>query len=594
MRGLWLSCCGLMACMGSGGDSASAVRAELRAASASNPPVVAASVVNEVGLEGVLPTDGDRIDDWHPVDLGLRPVLEVQAGDNTGNLITGIDAIGAGFEIGTRLTICNTNAPQDAGIVQFAPEDTHSAPNNRIWTPGYGRTTGQTATDRMAIGPSSCADVIYMQPDQSDTSIQRWIWIGQDSRLSTAVTKQLGLYPYSFPAPISGSVDDFEGTDLCPMSGGNGGMGGPVAGTCEAGSDPSFTSYTSVFIRTATPDLVTLTGMKYAASGGQQAEGQGPVKLMCNLGPGDLRLSNTDGASTQLDQFKINVGAGSEADIVLRPGGCSLWYHIRDTGGWIPLTHQDYLFDARDVRMTRGLMVTGVDVRSGGENAILSVDNSVADRPMGAYRNHLVRDVGTYDTTAGSVLAIGTSILAAGVRSTGSDTLVNVALDLVAGNGQDNYALWSESGNVYFGRGSQMGTFYANTALFDVSGRASLEGPVTVGGGDFNDAARAQTADPTVRPTASHGALTADSSNFMGRVEHVGAFTSVRLDFANSGFSTTSHCLTQVASLNNPFRPVPALIIVTPSATAPTFTCFAAATGQPTACPDFEYQCWGH
>jgi len=545
-------------------------------------------------LEGVLDTDGRRLDDWHPPDLGLTTVLQVQAGDNHGNYITGIDAVGADIQIGTRITICNANAPQDDGILSFGAEDEHSQPNNRIWPPGYGRNNGQVATTRFTIGPSECDDLIYLQPDQADSTAKRWIVLGPASRLSNTAIKQLGFFPYSRPEPIAGSVDDWDPDDTCPAL-----IGGPLDGTCEGGGGVASTSYTVVLASTVDEAGATITGLKYMSS--KQSDGQGPVKLVFNLGPGDLRLPNNDSGSSPMDRFTMRTG-GNTSDIVLKPFVGAMFFHLRDAGGWMPMSHSDYLFDSRNVTMTKGLLVSGRDETSGSSNAILTVDNTEQSRPSMDYRNAFVRDVGSYDTTNSSMIAFGLVVAADGTRSAGANTVTNVALDLVAGRGDDNYALWTEAGDVYFGRGQQMSRMYANTAMLDVTGQTKVESTLTLGGGEFTGEAHAAVAAASAVPVLDRGSLTHDSSNFVGRVENVGPHTSVRMAFGDGGFVETSHCITQITTTSISWvEPTHGhgpglgdLIIVDPSATEPRFNCFASASHSPAYCPNFEYQCWGH
>jgi len=529
---------------------------------------------------GVLATDGARLDNWHPTGLGTKSTYQIQAGDNHGNWVTGIDAIGAALPLGTRITICNANSPQDDGAVGFSAEDTNSFANNRIWNPGYARNSAQTSTHRFIIGQTSCADFLYVQPDQSDPTTKRWLVVSSVGRVGNSAVKQFGLFPYSVTAPITSgtTVNDYNAPDTCPI------VGGPIAGSCEAGGDPALTSYSVVMLSTTGAGSATVTGMKYAPNGSQNVEGQGPVKYVINLGPGNLKLTNLDASSVAVNQWQVSLG-GAQADIVLPQNRGMMFYHQRDTGGWIPMSKGDYLFDARDVIMTNGLLVSGVTASAGVANTTLMVDQQLTSRALSP-QNIYVRDTGSYDTTAVGRTAYGAIIAQDATRSTGGNTLTNIALLLDANNGQTNYALQTTGGNMYLGLGSQMAILYANTALFDVSTQAKIETTLTLGGGDFTSNTRAAIAQASVAPTANHGTLDASSSNFVGRVTAVGAFTSVTITFSG-GFGTTAFCEAQIEGSAQG-------IYVTPSATAPVFNCFNTSTLAAANCNNFSYNCWGH
>lgn len=95
--------------------------------------------------------------------------------------------------------------------------------------------------------------------------------------------------------------------------------------------------------------------------------------------------------------------------------------------------------------------------------------------------------------------------------------------------------------------------------------------------------------DMHVPTSVNHGALGTGSSNTVGNVTGVGANTSVTLTYSNSGFPHRSWC--QAAT--NTHTGLVEVIIVTNSATAPVFSCFAATTGAASNCEDFTYWCTG-
>jgi hypothetical protein len=88
--------------------------------------------------------------------------------------------------------------------------------------------------------------------------------------------------------------------------------------------------------------------------------------------------------------------------------------------------------------------------------------------------------------------------------------------------------------------------------------------------------------------SANHGTLGTGSTNWSGNVTSVGANTSVVLTLAASGFASRSWCTAQTNS-----TATPEIIVVTNSATAPTFSCFNSTTGTAANCDDFTYGCSG-
>jgi len=93
-----------------------------------------------------------------------------------------------------------------------------------------------------------------------------------------------------------------------------------------------------------------------------------------------------------------------------------------------------------------------------------------------------------------------------------------------------------------------------------------------------------------VAPTSvNHGSLGTGSSNTVGNVTGIGANTSVVLTYSNSGFPNRSWC----QATPNTHTGAVEQIVVTNSATAPTFSCFNTTTGAAANCEDFTYWCTG-
>lgn len=280
-----------------------------------------------------------------PTGLGTSPVVLVHAADDSGSVITGIDAIGASIAVGYRFTLCNTNNPQDDGVLALAPEHTSSTAANRIWTPDWGRDTSQTATSRYIIGPSSCTDLIYMQPNPIDSSVKRWVVV-DNTRFGHLSLKQLGIYPYSTPAAITGTVNNWDPDDVCAA------LGGPNGNTCEAGANVASTSYTMIMVTTTDSSGATITGLKY--TGAATADGEGPIKIICGGGPGPVTLKNGSASSTTINNMLFGTSGDSEADVVLNGDGrCAILYHPRDASTWFAIAKTDYKFNDAPVYVTK-------------------------------------------------------------------------------------------------------------------------------------------------------------------------------------------------------------------------------------------------
>lgn len=530
------------------------------------------------------PLPGVPINNWNPPCLGTNTIVQVTASDNTGTLITGIQAAAS---IGSVLTVCNESSTTDDGVIAFSSLDSASSVGNRILTPGTGlqRTCSVTTTTscqvdadcpvtetcspstgaRYYVGPDQCVTLRYI--DAGAPISQSWPeWIVEAPiRTDQGIVQNLTFYPALTASPItSGSiVDDYNPT--C-----TGGL--PCS---EAGGDNAFLSYSMITLQTTAVGGVTIKGFHYVSD--IHSPTQGPVKVIVNSGPGPITLAN--GASTfPLENIDDGANGDNRGDIAMRPGSTVWLYHPRDTGSWIVLGKRDYWFSERDVNMTMGASVSGPDANAGIANTTLFVDKT-AD--AGLYHTYM-RDVHAY-AVAGIHYGLTVSQNATGLAAGQNRALLLDAPD---------YSIEIDHGGIYAGLGAVLPFGYFNIggvdgADFSSAGPVKVEGPLRVNGGAFTGETLTKIASPAV-PTVNKGSLDASSTNFIGRVTAVGA-TTTTLTFGAGGFSTTAFCGTQVegAGLVN------ALIDVSPSATAPVFSCQTLA-GATTNCPNFVYQCWGH
>lgn len=414
-----------------------------------------------------------RYDNWSPASLSTAAVFHVSAADNWGSLVTGIDAIGSSIPLGREITICNTGAPQDDGILAFAPENTNSTANNRIWTPAYGREIGQTPVERYTLGPSACVDLIYTTPIHADSSTKRWV-IKDNERLAHLAVQQLGLFPMTYPAAITGTVENWDPDNA---------IGGcPTGDSCEAGSSMKSSSYTWMVIDTVDSTGATIGGLKYTNS--VLADGQGPLKYLLNVGTGPVTLTNGSAGSSTINTFYFAAGSESRANVVLKPGDGILLAHLRDGGYWYPVGGKsDYYFDARSINATQGLSVQGAQSGIGINSTLLVSDaqTSIAENRSMLYASNAGA---TYNTAAASYTSIIGDFSNTGTKS-GANQLANYAIRAGASGGNSNYAIVTTSGNIYLGLGGAMTTFYANATGSHFSGTVSSQGNFKVGSSDF-------------------------------------------------------------------------------------------------------------
>jgi hypothetical protein len=443
-----------------------------------------AGIVWSISQIGTLPIgiagdpDDHVLNNWAPTGLATAPILQVTAADDFGSLITGIDAIGTSLPVGTRRTLCNTNAPQDDGILALQAEDSRSTANNRIWTPGYGRDLGQTAVDRYTIGPSSCVDLVYMQPNQADSTIKRWLVV-DTTRMAQLATKGFSLFPVARPAALvfCGHVSVADQLFVVPAS--------AAGDTCESAAHTKGSTYSMIITTTTTSTGATITGMEY--TGDTHPDGQGPVKWILNLGPGPLTLKNLDAGSSVGNQFQF--GGQSLADVVLNVGDSVTLYHPRSSNYWYQIGGFDPVIEGRDLRMMGGATVSGTVPST---NASLDVAPSFSGRTSN-YTGIRYLNSGTFDTTGGALLHSGISMTCSATRSAGVNTIDQACAEFSAVSGagvSTNLSLKTGAGNVYFGFGIQMATFFVNSADTSFSGNADVQGNFRVGQSAFGGTER--------------------------------------------------------------------------------------------------------
>jgi hypothetical protein len=521
---------------------------------------------------------------WNPGCLATNRLIQVTCADNNGTWITGIDAVDnpTTIGVGSKVTVCNENATEDAGSCVFGLDDTQSVAGNRIW---YGNRTSTTWTDRFRLGTGDCATFRYAQPNQADPTIFRWVIESTVLNVYRSKIQNLAVFPPATPAAITGTVHDWSPV---PCSA----VGYPAGGSCEDGGSTDFSDYSFIDIATVDGTGATIGGM-VPGPGLNSGKNEFQFKWLFNAGPGPIKILNQDAGSAFSNRFSLP----NSMNIMIPVLQAKLFVWI--DASWVLIGSTFSQFD-NGVTTTIGPLQV-----ADSPNPTLSTVG-VADvliNPIGtgqtdppSYLLGVRDDSLSIDTTGAAKTVYGVVALAQATRSAGANPLTNVALFGNASGAQVNYALMSQAGSIYFAQGGDAGTFYDNHAYFDENkgikaegiGAGGLETALTLCGGDFNGNAQSQLASAAL-PTANHGTLSGDASNFQGEVTGVGANQSVTLTFGGGGFGTTSHCHLTVEGSSTV-----GMQVSTVSNTAPVFSCFTLATGAGANCPNFVYQCWGH
>lgn len=138
-----------------------------------------------------------------------------------------------------------------------------------------------------------------------------------------------------------------------------------------------------------------------------------------------------------------------------------------------------------------------------------------------------------------------------------------------------------------------------DTGAGDISGRrGSFSSGVTTAG-DFtmaNGTARAERASSSAPTSVSHGSLSADASNFVGRITGIGSNSTLVLTFSGGGYGSFAHCqFSGIAGTGT--GEVGFFINGDGGITAPVIRCAQTIAGgffTGGNCPDIDYECWGH
>jgi hypothetical protein len=412
---------------------------------------------------------------------------------------------------------------------------------------------------------------MYAQPEVADASFKAWVVSEGKHRFSSIVAQQLQIYPPMYAAQLTGgsTVNNYDPVATAVYS------CSPGSVDCYEGTGTNgrSTSYSMIVMTTSSSSTVTLTGLKYADDG--HSEAIGPVKWLYNGGPATIVLKNGDSGSSSDHRFVFGSSLGAEGDVYMRPGGPMIgFWHQRDTGGWLPLSKADYVFDNRDVRTQAGLIGAGYSASEPAGatwdvNTYLS--NSTATT-VGAKVNTaqlMVQNPTAYNTTSAGVRNFGVHCGISASRSAGANGVRNTCLYASISDGDTREALYTDAGDVVLNASS--GTFdsRASTQLF--RGRMYTNGsaPSLASGGGCGTS-------PAITGTNQAGTITVGT----------GGTTACTLTFDGGAWTTnTPHCtLTLGSNIAVP------LYFSARSTTAFTFT---TSTGADLSSAVVIYNCWG-
>jgi hypothetical protein len=487
--------------------------------------------------------------DWRPAGLASNRIITLRASDDTGSIVTGIDAVTDAIQVGDVRTFCNWGGLEDAGVVCFTNLDTRSAPANRIMTPGADTWHAAEMRADFYVGPGESVDLMYAAPLHDDPTFRAWVIMGGKRRHSALITQSLQLYPPITCVAITGTVHNYAPADDSPYVSSPG-----AVPSSEGGSNGRFASSSVIVLQTVDASGATITGLEYSDS---ETEGLGPVKYLFNAGPGDIVLANQNGGSAALNQFSFG---GDVTQITLKPGrfALALW-HRRDTGYWVQIGHSDSKFDADTLDSHVGARVEGVDVDQplgAAWHTTLLANNDLAGVAKDAAIGHVAmavgRNEGTYDTTNGALFCYGVLGIGKASRSAGANAVTNAGGYFTASLGQVNWALFTDAGNNVFNAGSGessfIGTLNALGAFISTKAHVftGIISPAVLAAGDTPDYAPTDFATARIVRMTSNAAGTSTLSGLAGgsngrviTLVNVGAYAINTL--ASSGLSAAAN-----------------------------------------------------
>jgi hypothetical protein len=358
--------------------------------------------------------------DWNPAGLHTNGVVFMEAADNSGAVVTGMDA--TGFKDGDVVTLCNFNGHMDASSIGFPNLDSRSLQANQFFVPNGGKTDDPSGASTLwaKIGVDECQDVMRASPIRSDPTLHYWVFKGARGRTQDLVMGRMQLFPQMNTAAVTGTVNDWNPTPAGPFTYTCALNPGPGTAPCNLDGSPVTNQAASVvYVNTATGAGAVLTGYKYYSG---PAGDLGPVVYFVNLGPGLLTFKD-HGTSVSLNQFNIE-GDGSNS-LVLRVGGIVGFFHPNDSGYWYQIGHNDAVFATTFVQAKDGIIVS-----QGADGFALSIQGGTSVIQGGAVVDFA--DTASTVMVDGHMIENGTHPVASpcgsGPVTTGNDTAGTVTV----------------------------------------------------------------------------------------------------------------------------------------------------------------------
>lgn len=337
---------------------------------------------------------------------------------------------------------------------------------------------------------------------------------------------------------------------------------------------------TSVGVESLSTCTTCTDNAVYGMSSGQQL----------TTGFSNTCVGPSTGCSTS-GSYNLAAGYGAGASYTTGVANVAIGVNTMNTGAGVSGSANTAVGDAALIAVTSGGSNTAI-----GDLTLQSLTTQSDDTAVG--------DGALRFATAGNCTAVGALALG-GASMSG---LGNVAVGYSMGS-----SVTSGQGNVFLGYNSPSGitTGGLNIVIGDnmnaigitsgnyntvigsaVSGLGNISNSIVLadGQGALRFQTKTQTIDARNAPTSvSHGTITTGSSNYAGSVTSVGANTSTTLTYS-AAFTNRSFCTATVLSSG---AGIGEIIIITPSASAPVFSCFDSTTAVAANCPDFSYICVG-
>jgi hypothetical protein len=513
------------------------------------------------------------MNNWNPAGLASGPV-QVYGGDNWGSLVTGLDAIDNNFKPGQIITICNEYQPSgpsaDDGSIMFSNEDTASFPGNRFRM--VGNSTLPSVEDRYKLGPAACAQFVYINTTPGtvtpctnsnlNTCTYRWFVLGSVGRQYRMEVSSLQLWPVSAPAPITGGTtigSNWSPVDVCPE------VGGSAGSSCQDGYSTTLDDISMIEVSETTSSTVTLQSMEFATNG--SPAGLGPMKCIENNGPANFVIQH-EGTGSAGNLFSFPNAAA----MTIQPGGMECFWN--DQSFWHPIG--SVISFASNVSPTQLVMGSGSSQLSGAAGSDngaaliwgpMTLADSVTQTALAAMTlnptgtglastsniDARILDSRTFDTTGGATTVVGIVSALTSSQSAGANGVTNEAINIAASGGQNNYALVSQGGNVYWGLGGAMSFYFVNSAEWDDSGIANITGNLSVGSSAFGGALTTEIKATTghilavaggtpVLSSCGTGSPTVTGTDAAGHYTTGGTATTCTLTFATT-YTNTPNCI---------------------------------------------------